>query len=295
MTRLHRFRLMAAQTPSAPRSIGTSGFSRRLRDQHPARGWPGLAQIRRVDPHLRRAGLAMVSSGRRPPVATRARDWLYEIVARNRLRWFGTCGLVLSTRSVASRPVPGMTNHRPKVAGDPLYARLLGNAWSRLPVEIRDMHRSAGRAQGRATVERGARPLARLAALILRFPKTTAEFPRSACSSTSATASKPGREASATTSWSSRQFAGRGQWAGLLCDQFGPLTFAMALVAEGGRLSLALRHWCAFAIPLPMWAGSARRRLRNGGGRPLPLPRRDKPCPDRPARPLSRLARPAAA
>ena len=65
----------------------------------------------------------------------------------------------------------------PALAGDPLYARLLANAWSRLPVEIRDKHRGAGRAQGRATVERGARPLARLAALILHFPKTTADTP----------------------------------------------------------------------------------------------------------------------
>jgi hypothetical protein len=142
----------------------------------------------------------------------------------------------------------------PALAGDPLYARLLANAWSRLPVEIRDMHRSAGRAQGRATVERGARPLARLAALILRFPKTTADTPISVqfdvCDRVETWTRSFGDD-----QLSSRQFAGRGQWAGLLCEQFGPLTFAMALGAEGGRLSLALRHWCAFAIPLPMWLG----------------------------------------
>ena len=29
----------------------------------------------------------------------------------------------------------------------------------------------------------------------------------------------------------------------------------MTLVPEGARLSLALRHWSAFAVPLPMWLG----------------------------------------
>ena len=48
-----------------------------------------------------------------------------------------------------------------------LYARLLGVVWSRLPVEIRDMHQSAGRAEGRSAVERGAGTLARLGGIVL--------------------------------------------------------------------------------------------------------------------------------
>ena len=54
-------------------------------------------------------------------------------------------------------------------------------------------------------------------------------------------------------SFSSRQFAGRGHSEGLLCERFGALTFAMALVPEDGRLTLVLRRWSAFGIPLPMW------------------------------------------
>jgi hypothetical protein len=53
--------------------------------------------------------------------------------------------------------------------------------------------------------------------------------------------------------FSSRQFAGRGRSKGLICERFGLLTFSMALVLERGRLSLVLRRWSAFGIPLPMW------------------------------------------
>lgn len=54
-------------------------------------------------------------------------------------------------------------------------------------------------------------------------------------------------------SFSSRQFAGQGRSKRLLCERFGPLTFAMALVAEQGKLSLVLRRWCILGLPLPMW------------------------------------------
>jgi hypothetical protein len=135
-----------------------------------------------------------------------------------------------------------------------LYARLLGIVWDRLPVEIRGMHHSAGKAEGRSTVERGSGTLARLVALVLRIPKAAADTPVSVQFDAS-----DGAETWTRTfgdaAFSSRQSAGRGRWAGLLCEQFGPLTFAMTLALEGGRLSLALRHWSAFAIPLPMQWG----------------------------------------
>jgi hypothetical protein len=147
-----------------------------------------------------------------------------------------------------------MTAHGRGVAGDALYARLLGIVWDRLPVEIRDMHQSAGRAEGRSTVERGAGTLARLVASVLRLPKAAADTPISVQFDVSDGAETWTRSFG-DQEFSSRQFAGRGRWAGLLCEQFGPLTFAMTLVLEGGRLSLALRRWSAFAIPLPMWSG----------------------------------------
>ncbi|HEV3492360.1 MAG TPA: DUF4166 domain-containing protein, partial [Reyranella sp.] len=116
------------------------------------------------------------------------------------------------------------------------------------------MHHSAGKAEGRSTVERGSGTLARLVALVLRLPKAAADTPVSVQFDAS-----DGAETWTRTfgdaAFSSRQSAGRGRWAGLLCEQFGPLTFAMTLALEGGRLSLALRHWSAFAISLPMQWG----------------------------------------
>ena len=55
--------------------------------------------------------------------------------------------------------------------------------------------------------------------------------------------------------FSSTQFAGEGSAEHLLCERFGPLTFAMALVFDGGRLSLVQRRWSAWGIPLPLWLG----------------------------------------
>jgi uncharacterized protein DUF4166 len=54
-------------------------------------------------------------------------------------------------------------------------------------------------------------------------------------------------------SFSSSQFMGTGRSDLLLCERFGPLTFAIALVPDGGRLHLVLRRWTAFGVPMPAW------------------------------------------
>jgi Domain of unknown function (DUF4166)/Saccharopine dehydrogenase NADP binding domain len=136
----------------------------------------------------------------------------------------------------------------------PLYARVLGAAWDGLPVEIRDMHDICGAtsARGRASVERGRNILARLAALVMGFPAAVADTPVSVQFAASC-GTETWTRTFGNESFSSRQFAGRGRSEGLLCERFGPLTFAMALVPENGRLLLVLRRWSAFGLPLPMW------------------------------------------
>jgi len=54
---------------------------------------------------------------------------------------------------------------------------------------------------------------------------------------------------------SSRQFAGTGRSERLLCERFGPLTLAMALVSDGRRLQLVLRRWSMGGVSLPLWLG----------------------------------------
>jgi Domain of unknown function (DUF4166)/Saccharopine dehydrogenase NADP binding domain len=140
-------------------------------------------------------------------------------------------------------------------AGKPcLYAALLGNAWKALPGEIRGMHDVTGVAvaEGRATVRRGRSPLARLVGALIGFPAANEDVPVQvkfeAAGGEEIWTRRFGRE-----TFSSRQFAGRGRSERLLCEGFGPLVFAMALVVEGDRLQLVLRHWSIFGMPLPLW------------------------------------------
>jgi hypothetical protein len=134
-----------------------------------------------------------------------------------------------------------------------LYERLLGAAWHALPAEIRAMHVWQGQAEahGTATVERGDGVLARLAARLIGFPPAAQQVP--------VTVRFTARDGVETWTrvfddreFSSVQLAGEGRAAHLLCERFGPLTFAMALVVAGGRLTLVPRRWSAFGIPLPL-------------------------------------------
>jgi hypothetical protein len=138
----------------------------------------------------------------------------------------------------------------------PLYSSLLGTSWHDLPAEIRDMHvvDNAASAEGRASVQRGSGLLARLAAAVIGFPRATADTPVRV-QFTAIGEAEIWTRTFGNRSFSSRQFAGRGRSERLLCERFGSLTFAMALVLEEGRLRLVLRRWSAFGVPLPMWLG----------------------------------------
>jgi hypothetical protein len=136
----------------------------------------------------------------------------------------------------------------------PLYARILGAAWHDLPAEIRDMHdvTTSLTVQGRAEVKRGRSLLAHLAAAIIGFPATAADIAVSVHFDASGGVERWTRSFG-DKSFSSNQFAGQGHLEGLLCERFGPFTFAMALVLEGKQLRLVLRHWRFLGLPLPMW------------------------------------------
>ena len=136
--------------------------------------------------------------------------------------------------------------------GKALYPDLLGDAWETLPAEIRAMHEGTEMADGRAGVERGGGIVSRLMARLVGFPTAGTNVPVKVRFDID----KDGEtwtRTFGTMSFSSRQSAGRGRSERLLCEGFGPLTFAMALVADGNRLSLVLRRWSFFGLPLPMW------------------------------------------
>jgi len=138
--------------------------------------------------------------------------------------------------------------------GAPLYERVLGAAWLRLPAEIRAIHSVHSHliAEGRADVERGRGALVQLIAWMMAFPKAGRDLPL-----TVQFTAKDGVETwtrdFAGQRFFSRQFAGRGRSEFLLCESFGPLKFAMALVARNRELHLVLRRWSFLRVPMPMW------------------------------------------
>jgi hypothetical protein len=137
----------------------------------------------------------------------------------------------------------------------PLYTRILGAAWHDLPAEIRDVHDIRGGiavAEGRASVERGRSPLAWLAAALIGFPASRADIPVRV-QFDAANGAERWTRWFAGEPFSSWQFAGSGRAERLLCERFGALTFAMAVVVSDGRLALVLRRWNIFGVPLPMW------------------------------------------
>lgn len=139
-------------------------------------------------------------------------------------------------------------------SGMPLYARVLGPAWFELPTEIRRLHDvpSAALFEGVSSVERGNTLLARLVASLFGFPRAGADV-----DVTVRFDLKDGIERWTRTfaghSFSSHQFEGQGDSERLLCEQFGPLRFSLALVLDGICLRLLLRRWSAFGMPLPLW------------------------------------------
>lgn len=154
--------------------------------------------------------------------------------------------------------VTGVREQKKSNEALPLYRQFFGSAWETLPEAIRTLHDGVGtwQTEGRAKVERGRSVLARIAATVFGFPKAGDDVPVSVRFD-----SAGGRETWTRTfagkAFSSVQFEGRGRYEGLICERFGPLTFAMAMVIADGKLQLMQRGWSAFGIPLPMFLAPA--------------------------------------
>ena len=133
-----------------------------------------------------------------------------------------------------------------------LYRRVLDEAWDSLPEPLRAMHDLDGErsADGVAVVERGSGLLARLVAFVIGLPPAGADIPV-----TVSFRAEHGREHwqrnFAGRVFSSVQEQGRGRCERLLCERFGPLHFAMALVCESERMRLVVRRWSVCGIPMP--------------------------------------------
>jgi hypothetical protein len=139
----------------------------------------------------------------------------------------------------------------------PLYARILGEAWDRLPAAIRALHGEGGAREirGEARVERG-RGLAGVAARIGGFPPPSDRVPLHVTFD-----ARGGGEAWERRFGSHRmasfQWQGSGRAEGLLCERMGPARIDMALVENAGRLEFVMRGWRVLGIPMPRLLGPA--------------------------------------
>jgi len=136
--------------------------------------------------------------------------------------------------------------------GEPLYRRILGGAWDRLPEAVRAMHDLDGQmtAAGEGAVERGRHPLARLVGGLIGLPPAADRVPV-----TVRFTERDGVERWTRTfgrsSFASTQEEGRGPFGRLVVERFGPVALGLALVAEEDRVRLHIRRVSVFGVPLP--------------------------------------------
>ena len=139
-------------------------------------------------------------------------------------------------------------------AAQPLYRRLLANAWDELPARLRDMHDVVNSqvASGRAEVRRGQHPLARLVASAVGFPAAGSDIPVEVSFNRQGSGELWTRRFNGR-SFKSVQSEGTGRSAHLLCEKFGALRFELALVIEENKLSFVVRGWSLWGMRLPLF------------------------------------------
>lgn len=129
----------------------------------------------------------------------------------------------------------------------PLYARVMGEAFGRLPPSVQAMHDVAGDlgAAGRAEVVRGRNPLARLVGQLMGFPVAGTHDLHVHFDE------RDGVE-TWTRDFTGKVFASRlSEEGGRLIERFGPLRFSFDLEGDASGLQMRMRGWSLFGIPLP--------------------------------------------
>jgi Domain of unknown function (DUF4166) len=144
----------------------------------------------------------------------------------------------------------------------PLYQRILGQRFASLPKVVADMHTLVGNggASGEAIVTRGTSPLARLVCAIMGFPPAGTMALHVSFD-----------EHHGSETWT-RDFGGTrfssvmSQAASDVIERFGPLAFTLGIDTNAQGLSMHMRRWTAFAIPMPRFLGptTAAREWQDG-------------------------------
>jgi hypothetical protein len=132
----------------------------------------------------------------------------------------------------------------------PLFHRVLGPVWDRLPEVLKAGHRAPLVLRGEAHIERGKGLLARFAGWLFRFPSEGSDMPTSVAMAVEGPGEAWTRQMGKNR-FTSHLSAGKGRDEHLLVERFGPLSFGIALVWRDERLKYIVRQWKAFGIPMP--------------------------------------------
>ena len=128
----------------------------------------------------------------------------------------------------------------------PLYLRIMGEEFHKLPGPVREMHNVFGDAGAAGTAIVGRSLPARLVAAIMRFPPEGEHALYVAFS-----------ENHGVERWT-RDFGGhvfsselsqRGRY---VCERFGPMRFYFALSSDVSGLTMVMRGWSIFSVPMPL-------------------------------------------
>lgn len=135
---------------------------------------------------------------------------------------------------------------------EPLYRRILGSSFAKLPSQLQDLHgsHSTRRWAGVASVRRGRGVIAKLVAAVVGFPRAAPQVPVTVTLAPENGAERWTRTFDGKT-FSSVQTCGTGRNQCLLVERFGIASFALALVIEDDRLLLIPRRWSLAGIPMP--------------------------------------------
>ncbi|PZN92119.1 MAG: DUF4166 domain-containing protein [Alphaproteobacteria bacterium] len=132
------------------------------------------------------------------------------------------------------------------VTPPPLFARVMGSRFDRLPPMVRQLHSGAGTAVGAAEVVRGCHPLARMVAALFGFPPAGSHRLRVSFATDAAGECW-------TRAFGRHRFSSRlGQQGAALVERFGPLRFAFDLISEDAGLRMAMTGWSCAGVPMPM-------------------------------------------
>lgn len=131
---------------------------------------------------------------------------------------------------------------------EPLYRRILGQRFDRLPKPVREMHDviGDGGATGTATVVRGKSGSACLIAAMMGFP-------REGSHRVHVTFEEENGVERWTRRFSHHSFSsGLSQQGEFLVERFGSLQFFFSLLPDSSGLTMVMAKWNVFGIPLPL-------------------------------------------